>query len=172
MSAPFVARNSIPIAILFFLVGVGLAALAWWGPQSFGLNPKPHWETFRWPTLVLGLVLMVSFGRDFFDRRVQIRVGPDGVFLRNWSDDLIPWSAISAFRIEKQYTSWPLYLRHLYLDLHDPTKYPSTTWRGRFLGRGSNRGYGDITVATIGTETNVDKLLETMEHFSGRARSG
>lgn len=167
MADSFVARNSRIKTALMLAIVLGLLALTI-SPDYFGLRPKTQFAWIQWPAIALMGFAAVVFALRLFDDRDLIVVDRNGIMWRQWSDQPIPWSAISAFHIEKQHTRWPFYIRHLCIDLHEPAQHPSTSARAKLFGRGWNLGYGDITVTTIGTETTVDELLEAMERFSAK----
>lgn len=165
MEERFVARNSLvtfPL-MLAALIGLLLASLS---PREIGLAPKPQWEWMRWVAVpLMGFAALALIVR-LFDRREQIVVDRNGILWRAWSDDIIPWRAIAGVRVEKHYSYAGLvYFRHLCLDLHDPAFPPRTNWRGRFFGRGSNPGFGDITISTNGLDRDIDELAAAVERF-------
>jgi len=170
MEERFIARNSLLTFSLLLAALIGLLLASLW-PRELGLTPKPQWEWMRWVAVPLMGFAAVMLVVRLFDRRDRIVVDRNGILWRSWSDEIIPWRAIADFRIEKQYYYAGLfYFRHLCLYLHEPAPPPRMGWRARLFGRGSNLGFGDITVSTIGMDRNVDDLLAALERFAPSRR--
>ena len=99
MEERLVARNSPLKLSLLLLVPLAFLALLLWGPQRFGLTPEPGWESLRWPLVILFSAVAVHLALGLFDRREQIVIGPRGIFMRQWAERTIPWTAIARCAI-------------------------------------------------------------------------
>jgi hypothetical protein len=163
--AALVARHS-PFKAGAFIAFVGaMLVVTLWGP-SLGLHPKPGWSWLRWPLAVLFGLLILFWLRALFNDRPQIVIDSDGIRMTRWSSQTIPWEAIRACRVERQSVRWPAYKRHICLFLHNPDAFPRTARGGRFLGRGWNLGYGDITMMTVGLDHGIEDMWEAIEYFA------
>ena len=89
-----------------------------------------------------------------FDRRDQIVVDRAGIQWRQWSEATIPWPSIRA--IEKREIRRQ---KFLCLHLEDPGRFPSATLMGRLGGVNCYLGFGDIALATTGTNRGFDDLV-------------
>jgi hypothetical protein len=166
-----VARNSPLKFSLMLLVLLAFLAILVWGPQQFGLSPKPGWEFLRWPGVVVVGLGTIMIGPDLFDRREQIVIASDGIFMRRRSEETIPWSAIARCRVEKQYLppTYFVYRRHICLYLRDPSLYPPTTRRARFFARFGNLGYGDIIMPIAGLDQEIPEFMAAIEPLAAAA---
>lgn len=157
------SRGKIALLLLGSLVFVGLGL---WMAGLFGTPP----ESDRWSpemTRLIGWGAVVFFGlcsvgwaSRLFDKREQVRIGPQGIRARSWSEKTIPWSEII------EVTTWT-YRRQTSIILHlrDRTLFP---------GRGvaavlaeANRGMtgGDIAISLTGTDRKADDALAAIERF-------
>jgi hypothetical protein len=161
-----VVRNSRWKLPLMLLLCVLIVLVAVFGPESFGLIPKPGWQFAVWPGAVFFGACGVVISRRLFDSTPEIVISRSGISMRQWSKERIPWAAIRACRIERVQIRWPAYNRLVCLCLRDPKAYPRTTWRGRFFGRGWNLGYGDITMMTSGLDHGIEDIWEAIERFA------
>lgn len=142
-------------------VGLGL-----WMAGMFGAAPASHRYS---PELVrltgwvavgfFGLCCVVAAGR-LFDKREQVRIGPDGIRARHWSDQTIPWAEIVEI------TTWS-YRRQTSIILHlrDPSLFPGRGVAG--LLSGANRGLtgGDVAVSLTGTDRTTEAALAAIAGF-------
>ena len=128
-----------------------------------GLHPEPGWSWLRWPLAIFFGALILFWLRTLFNDRPQIAIDRKGIRMTRWSNQTIPWEAIRAGRVERQYVRWPVYKRHICIDLHSPDAFPRTTGAGRFLGRGWNLGYGDITMMTVGLDYDIEDIWAAIE---------
>ena len=90
-----------------FLIG-GLAMLGANAALSV-FTPQQH--AALW---VVGGVLAV-LGLRVVDRRVKLRVGPEGLFYASWSSQAIPWGEFESFRVFQVQ-------KYRFIEAH--TKYP------------------------------------------------
>jgi hypothetical protein len=155
-----IARFSLPKVFLFFLVTMLLTAIALLGPHMFGLTPKPGWEVVRWPMAVVGLLAAAIFGKNLLDRRPQLVINGDGILIRYWSNEMIPWTAISGYRIKNSNPSGLVSMWSASLFLKDRLSHPPTGFRAGF---GRHFGFRGIAIATVGLDRDGEALLLTME---------
>ena len=150
---------------------VGMLALALWGKELISAEPKPGWAWLRWPAALLLGSCAVIIARRLFDRTPQIVIDADGILMRHWSEQVIPWSAIKRCRGMK----WPiplslfLYQRLICLDLHDPALYPRTTWRRLAFASRWDPGNGDITMMTAGLDQEFPELMSAIRPHAAAA---
>lgn len=168
MAERLVARTSllkIPFLLLFI---VALAATAAWAPQ-FGLDWEPDKEWLRWPCVILFAAVAVYTAFRFFDDRAQIVISPEGLFIRQWSEVTIPWSAISRCTVKKQQLDEGAYRRVICIYLRDPSLYPPAKPRIRLLRRGRNIGLGEIAMYTSGLDQDLPDLMAAIKRFAAPA---
>jgi len=92
---------------LLFMVG-GLAMV--------GVNTALYFfAPYHYPALwAVGGVLAV-LGRHVVDRRVKLRIGPEGLFYASWTSQAIPWGEFESFRVFQVQ-------KYRFIEAH--TKYP------------------------------------------------
>jgi hypothetical protein len=164
---------SLSKAILAFLGSVPFFVVSAWGPESFGLTPKPDWPLIRWPTLAFGAWGMAASAKNFFDDRIQLRVDDDGIYIRP-RPEVIPWSEISGIRVVRYYpgrTFHTFYMRWIVFDLRDPSLFPSAPPYFRFISRTLSfirvlRNLGDIVISSGRLDCTTDALLAAIEQHA------
>jgi hypothetical protein len=102
-----------------------------------------------------------------------IIVDDRGIYSKLWSEDFIPWSAITAVTWRKMHHYGINYQTFLYLSLENPQKYPSTKFVRRIAGFMGER---DVTITTSGTDKSIDQLADAIDQYwrsdQGSARKG
>lgn len=106
---------------------------------------------------MIGLSQLFRSGPD-------IRIDERGIWWRRWSDQRIPWSAITAL-----YPASVGRTSFLFLKLADRDAYPSTRVLRKFAGLNRASGFGDIAVGVTGTDRSFAELIEAVERFALRA---
>lgn len=162
-SPVFVARNSplktAPLvlgAILFVVAGLWMVGL-------FGGTHPPLITVVGWVAIIFfGLCGIIGATR-LFDRGEVIRIDANGIRYSRFSPDTILWQqvrAVSEFRIERQ--------RFVGLQLTDPSAHRRASGLDAALS-GANRfaGYGDVVLATTGTDARYDELSAIVRHYTG-----
>jgi hypothetical protein len=139
---------------LLLLAALGFVALGLFFVGAFGPVPRPGQEWVGWTSIpFFGLCFVVGLPR-LFDRRDQIVIDGSGIQWCQWSEATIPWSAIRA--IEKREIRRQ---KFLCLHLEDPGRFPPSTMTGRLGGANRILGFGDIALATTGTNRGFDDLV-------------
>lgn len=162
----FVAYPS-PKKITPNLLGcVVLFGLGVWMAGLFG--PPPTSSRFSSTFIVvIGWFSILAFGfsgliwsRRLFTKRAHVRIGSNGFFSAQWSDQTIPWPEI------EDVTTWTLKgQKDIILHLRDPTRFPG---RGlAAISAGANRRLtgGDIAVSLNGTDRTVEEALASIARF-------
>jgi len=168
MADRLVARNSLLKTPFMVLGALGFVALAIFAPQ-LGLDWEPDQEWMRWPGAIFFAACAACIAFGFFDDRKQIVIGPDGLFVRYWSDVTIPWSAIAQCAVRTQRISVDtnsVSLRCICIDLRDPSLYPPKARWARRLGRPWNLGLGDIVLMTSGLDRDIPELMATIRKYA------
>ena len=143
------------------LGALGFVALGLLFVGAFGPVPRPGREWVGWLSILFfGLCFVVGLPR-LFDRRDQIVVDGSGILWCQWSRTTIPWSAIRA--IEKREIRRQ---KFLCLHLEDPGAFPPATLTGRLGGANRALGFGDIALATTGTDRGFDDLVAAIAHHA------
>ena len=175
-AAPFVAHASKGKILLILLGGVVLIAAS----GFILLNPGEFADYVRIFGILIPIAWIAWVGIVFFGAcsllwiRQMTRSGPvielssAGLRWRNWSDDLIPWSAFmraELTQIQRQ--------RFVSLWLRDPGAYRSTTLVGRLAGANKAMGFGDIALGSQGTDRSFDELVAAVHaHAPGLFGAG
>ncbi|MEE4206790.1 MAG: STM3941 family protein [Erythrobacter sp.] len=106
-------------------------------------------------------------GRQAFDRRVQLRIGREGIQWTRWSDAVIGWDEIEAVGTWSHGGQ-----RFIVLDLADPARFPGSGLQGWLAGANRRLTGGDIAIALTGTDRSVAEALAAIDHFGAAARGG
>jgi hypothetical protein len=173
VTEPFVARLSLSKTILAFFCFAALFALSAWGPESFGLTPKPIWLLIRWPALALGALGMAASAKGFFDDRIQLRVDDSGISIRPRPEP-IPWSEVSRIRVVRYYSPqsfYIFYMRWIVFDLRDPSLFPSPLRYLHFSTKALSlimgpRNLGDIVISANGLDCSNDDVLAAIKQHA------
>jgi hypothetical protein len=163
MSQPFVAYQS-PFKIFLLILGSMLFVAA--GLWFIGVLGSPPDDAPFWLPLI-GWVSILFFGfcgvigvRRLFDRRPAIIVDRHGILARAWSDQVIPWSAMAGMQVLTVERT-----KMLCIDLVDPAAHPSTTIMGKAAKLNKAFNFGDMSVATTGTDQSFDALMQAVNRF-------
>lgn len=162
----FVAYPSRWRIALLFLLSLGFVIVSLGMVGTFGAP----WVSSR-RSLVVGMAIgwicliffgacMIAIGRMFFETGALLRVGPQGIWWKRWSDEIIPWSEITDVTMWQHRGQ-----KFLILHLRDPAQFPaggSMGWAGK-----ANRTLtgGDIGITMSGTDRSVSEALAAVECF-------
>ncbi len=84
IEARYARRSSVVLLVM------GLGGIVW--------NTYLYLFSFsHYPILWLICVVLVGLGLRGFDRRVKLRIGPEGLFYASWGARLIPWGEFDGF---------------------------------------------------------------------------
>ncbi|MGV0633650.1 STM3941 family protein [Mycolicibacillus trivialis] len=160
---PFEARVSrikvfgLMIGCVVFVVG-GLWIA---GVLGDGADATIFHRIIGWLSVVFfGLCLPVSVGR-LIRGGLALRVDAEGIYWRQWSEQVIPWTAIRAAHVAAVRRQW-----YLNLDLYDPAAYPSKTILGWVKRLNTGMGYGDISLNVIATDHSFADLVAAFDRFA------
>lgn len=157
----FVARNAPVRVLLLAALAAGFVAIGLWIVGAFGPAPDdaPRWA--GWLSIAFfgpGCVLILA---RLFQPSEQLRIDRDGIRWRQWSDDLIPWSAVRAIEQASVHNQ-----KFLCLRLDQPERYRSTQLLGRLGGANRALGFGDIAISVTGTDRSFDDLVRAVGRFA------
>ena len=103
---------------------------------------------------------MIAIGRMFFETGALLSIGPQGIWWKRWSDEIIPWSEITDV------TMW----QHkgqkcLILHLQDQARFPGRSvmgWAGR-----ANRALtgGNVSITLSGTDRSFDEAMAAIGYY-------
>lgn len=152
-------------SVVFVVLGAWMAGL-------FGAAP----ESSRYPAAVatfIGWAAILFFGfcalvlaRRLFDGGELLRIGPDGIRWRRWSDQTIPWTEITDV------TSWGTPGNTvIVLHLRDPDRFPGRGVLGALAGANRKMTQGDVSIALTDTNRSFAEAMAAVERFrpAGRA---
>ena len=156
MSLPtrFVARPAPARLLVMAALALGFVVGGAWIAGLFGAAPRPGREWIGWGAMLFFGLCAVMLAWRSFDRGEQIIVDGSGLYWKQWSSDVIPWTEITEIReadIRRQ--------RFLCIYLRDPERYPSKSMLSRMI-RKSNAAmdFGDMPISPIGTDRSFDEL--------------
>jgi len=120
---------------------------------------------FGWASILFfGPYTMVAISQ-FRHRGPVLEIGTDGIRCTRWADRLIPWSEITSVK-RKQVK----FFHVTCVRLRDPENYPRSWPRRVASALNRIRGYGDLTLSTIGTDRNQAELDAAITRFWTKPR--
>lgn len=157
--------GTLAILLAFFVCGLWLVG-AFGTPPGAGIKAK-----------VAGGLLVLFFGaaipftaRRLFQAGVVMRIDATGIWFRPWSDEVIPWSAISRVAVHYSRVRLdraPIPIHVLYL--RDPAAYPyraANPLQRRVQRYSRERDFGDITLSISDTDRSFDDLTDAINFFA------
>lgn len=162
----FVAYPSKWRIALLALLAAGFVVIGLWMIGLFGPIPtsRRYSPTF---TVVWGWICITFFGfcavaivKRFFEAGEQLRIGPEGVWIRSWSDQTIPWTEIT------EATTWSYKgSKSIILHLRDPSLFPGRGAIG-FIAK-ANRALtgGDISITLAGADRSLAEAIAAIDQF-------
>jgi hypothetical protein len=144
--------------LLLVAGAIGFVPAGLWIAGVFGPPPRPGRE---WIGFVCAFFFATcgAFGiRRLLNPGDEIVIDGNGIKWRQWSDQLIPWDAITDIRVAVVRGR-----RFVCLYLREPAQYPSTRLLGRMAGVNRSLGFGDIALNVSGTDRTHDDLVEALE---------
>ncbi|MCR5869886.1 MULTISPECIES: STM3941 family protein [unclassified Sphingomonas] len=112
---------------------------------------------FGWGAILLFSGFAVIGIRQLFRDGLVMEIDARGILWRRWSDQVIPWSAIT--RAEPRAIRGQQFLC-LWLDA--PERYPARSTLGWLASLNKGMGFGDIALAVQGTDQSFQRLLEVV----------
>ncbi|MEZ0367261.1 STM3941 family protein [Mycobacterium sp. pUA109] len=161
---PFEAHLSRVRVALLLAGSLFFALFALWVVGVFGGGPPSppiHVKAAAWAGIVFCGVAGFVFARRLFESGVIVRVDDAGIYWQRWSEQVIPWSAITRISERKVKRS-----RFACLFLHDRAAYPSRGILGYLKSLSTPTGYGDISVTMTETDRSFDDLMAAIERFA------
>jgi hypothetical protein len=151
---PFVARFSIPKLVVWAALSGGMAGLSLMMASATS-------DTFG---LVIGGIGVAFFGSiaavhvaRLFDRRPQVMIDGNGLYVRSHGDTRIPLRSIKGLHTD---------MGRLSLGLYKPAKYPIERWHRRLIYRingSAARGFfGDVWIWSNQLDHPRDAFLEAI----------
>jgi hypothetical protein len=159
----FVARPSL---VRLFMMLIASLAFVFFGSLMAGLLgevPKPGKEWIGWLSLVFFGMCAVQITVRLFDRDDQIIISGLGIYWKQWSCDMIPWSEITKVAV------WELKSnKSIILHLRNPQRFQSTNWIGKIAAANRAMTDGDIALILDGTDKTCDEALSAIHYFRPR----
>jgi hypothetical protein len=125
------------------------------GGANLVFHPQaPVWGRVMGAMVIFPILVYYAVALRLYTLRCPvIDIDERGLLWRRWSDTRIPWSAIAGWKVRST-----LGQRFVTVWLADRSAYPSTTING-WLAIGNRwLGYGDLTLATAGTDGHFEDL--------------
>jgi hypothetical protein len=154
---PFVARRSIPSLFLLLLICLGFLAVSFWLAGLFGPPPKSSGILIGWAGLVFSGACSISIVRRMVGPADQIVVNEDGIFWKQWSDALVPWTDIATIDVRSFHLT-DFVCVHLKPSATRPTSASSRVLQG-FNRRA---GFGQMTLSAGGTDRSFEELVDAI----------
>lgn len=168
----FVAHNSRWRVTLILFGAVGFVALGLWLVGTFGEVPTSRRHSSGY-MIGIGWLCILFFGfcavaglKRLFDVEARLHIGPDGIVWSPWSDQIIPWSEISAV------TTWSYRgQKAIILHLNNPSRFPGRGLSTKLAGANRKLTGGDISISLTGTDRSYDDAMAAIERFKGSTSS-
>ena len=150
------------IACLFFaLCGCWLAELFGSVPNIDSRAPA-NTMVVGWIAIAYCGLLTARWTLRILRTGEQLRIGPDGIRLPEWSTKTIPWSEVSVVSV-----------RHLYwhrcftLRLRDRSRFPPEGWGAPFAYMNRFFLAGDVYFSMVGKGGSFDEAMAAITYFRG-----
>lgn len=157
---PFVARPSTSQNLQLLGAGVALILASAYLAGLLTADYPMGREWIGWGGMaIFGLFTGIILVRTF-DGQDMLRIGPSGIWYRDWSDDIIPWreiTAIGTWQVRGQ--------KVILLSLVDPVRFPSSTLRGKAASMDRALTGGDIAITLMGTDRSFDEAMAAIEKY-------
>lgn len=146
-------------AVLFVVAGLWMIGL-------FG--PPPESRRYSAGILmVIGWISILLFGgigvaiiKRMFSTQEQVRITTQGIFTRDWSDDMIPWSEIIDV------STWSSNGQSMVvLHLRDPSRFPGRGMLAKLAKANKMLTGGDIHISMTGTDRSFDEAMQAIRHY-------
>ena len=141
-------------AIAFIAIGIFMVR---------GANRDPESALIGWASILFFGLCGVVIAGQLFRSGVDIQIDARGILWRRWSDETIPWAAITSL-----YPDSAGRQPFLCLTLFDPDAYRSTHIMGKFASINRYMQFGDISITIMGTDRSFGELLAAVERFAPR----
>ena len=164
--AEFAAYNSKWRVLLLVLGSMIFVAIGLWMIGAFGPAPSSGRYDSDWLAFV-GWFAVLFFGlcsvlwvRRLFIASEQIRIDRTGIYSRQWSDDMIPWSEITSV------TTWTYRGQDvIVIHLREPARYPGKGVAALFAPFSKAISGGDIGISLTGTNRTFKDALAAIEQL-------
>lgn len=146
-------------------VALGLWMLGAFGPPPASGRYSPGFLLVAgWCSVVFFGLCGVSWIKRLFDGREQLRIGPAGVRIAQWSEQTIPWSEIVDV------TTWNFRgQKAIILHLRDRTRFPGRGVAAMLAGANRSITGGDISISLTATDRGFEDALSSIERFRSLA---
>ena len=163
----FEARNSRWRLALMFLGCAAFVAIGLWMVGAFGADhPQGLMAILSgWLCTLFFAVCGVIALMRMRDADVVMRIDARGIWWKQWSDSVIPWSNISGVGIVTMHRQ-----KMLGVALHDRSASRASTLLGRLASANEALVGYPVSLNVTGTDRSFDDLVEAVERFwSGSA---
>lgn len=157
---PFVAKPSISQNLQLLGAGAALILACAWLAGLLTTNYPTGREWIGWGGMgIFGLFTGIILVRAF-DTQDMVRIGPSGIWYRDWSDDIIPWREITEVGVWRARGQ-----KMILLSLVDPKRFPSSTLRGKAAAMDRALTGGDIAITLMGTDRSFDEAMAAIVEY-------
>ena len=131
-----------------------------WIAGGFGEAPEPGREWVGWLSILFFGACGLVIGGRLFDDDVQIRISGSGIYSRQWSEQTIPWGAVTEVSVWR-------FKRNKFLILHlvRPEHYPPTTFSAKMAKANRTLTGGDIAIDLTGMDCSFDEASVAIEYY-------
>lgn len=167
----FVAYPSRWRIVLLILGALAFVAIGFLMIGAFGEPPRSDryspimMSAIGWSAIIFFGLCAFAAGKRLFETGEELRIGRNGIQCRRWSDELIPWSAISDVTIWSTRGQ-----RFIILHLFDPPSFPR---RRGALGKlaVANRVLtgGDVCISLTTTDRSFGEAMAAIEQWRPRS---
>lgn len=157
---PFVAKPSMSQNLQLLGAGAALILACAWLAGLLTADYPMGREGIGWGGMAIfgffnGIILVRTF-----DSQDMLRIGPSGIWYRDWSDAIIPWYEITDIGVWRARGQ-----KMILLSLVDPMRFPSTTLRGKAASMDRALTGGDIAITLMGTDRSFEEAMAAIEEY-------
>jgi hypothetical protein len=155
---------------LFLLAALSAAgvALGLWIAGVFG---DPHLRGSPTARFIVGWICVAFFGfavtvalKRMVSGGDAITVDHRGILAKQWSEDIIPWSAIIGVSRRKFYYNYLFFQTYICLELENAKNYPSSNIVRR-TGLDKAMGYGDVSFNAGDSDRSIDEVADAIDQY-------
>lgn len=121
----------------------------------------PRWRVLLYVVVGLGLLVALLRLPALLSSPEEIRIGPDGIWCRSWSDETVPWGAIAHVAERRMNVQ-----RIVCVYLNDPAAFRVKAVAR--LSSGLNKaaeGFGDMNLVTMQTDRTHADLVDAIRVY-------
>jgi len=164
---PYVAHVARGQVLQMVLGSAAFVAACLWGIGFFGPNHPTMPAALAWPGIIFFGIFGLAWAQMLIGPKVRLRIDSGGIWCPSYSRDLVPWDAITDYRVR---SAGPNVF--IELNLADPAAHPPTGIMRFTATARINRatGYGDAFLPLIGTTATAFAVQQAIREHRNPVR--